>query len=97
MVLEGGGLLPPRQRTAILLAILWCVVLVVFSLSKSYALALGFLFAAGFLELSFNAMAQSLSSSMLRPTNVDASLVCSTWRPWDFALLVAFPCALWAA
>jgi hypothetical protein len=32
----------------------------VFSLSKSYWLALGFLFAAGFLELSFNAMAQSL-------------------------------------
>jgi hypothetical protein len=31
-----------------------------FSLAKSYPLALGFLFAAGFLELSFNAMAQTL-------------------------------------
>jgi len=34
--------------------------LATFSLANSYVLALGFLFAAGFLELSFNAMAQSL-------------------------------------
>jgi uncharacterized protein involved in response to NO len=60
VVLEGGGLLPPRPRTAIVLAILWCAALAVFSLANSYWLALGFLFAAGFLELSFNAMAQSL-------------------------------------
>jgi MFS family permease len=60
VVLEGRGLLPPRPRTAIVLAGLWCVSLAVFSLAKSYPLALGFLFAAGFLELSFNAMAQSL-------------------------------------
>jgi hypothetical protein len=36
------------------------VALAIFSLAKSYTLALGFLFAAGFLELSFNAMAQTL-------------------------------------
>src|SRR5882757_5085192 len=60
IVLEGRGLLPPRPRTAIVLAILWCIALAIFSLAKSYPLALGFLFAAGFLELSFNAMAQSL-------------------------------------
>jgi MFS family permease len=60
IVLEGGGLLPPRPRTAIVLAVLWCAALATFSLANSYALALGFLFAAGFLELSFNAMAQSL-------------------------------------
>jgi MFS family permease len=60
LVLEGGGLLPPRQRTAILLAILWCAALASFSLVENYPLALGFLFAAGFLELSFNAMAQAL-------------------------------------
>jgi hypothetical protein len=52
--------LQPRPRTAIVLAILWCAALAIFSLSKSYPLALGFLFAAGFLELSFNAMAQTL-------------------------------------
>jgi MFS family permease len=60
VVLEGGGLLPPRPRTAIVLAMLWCAALAIFSLANSYLLALGFLFAAGFLELSFNAMAQTL-------------------------------------
>jgi MFS family permease len=60
LVLEGRGILPPRPRTAILLAMSWSAALMVFSLSHSYALALAFLFAAGFLELSFNAMAQSL-------------------------------------
>jgi MFS family permease len=60
LILEGRGLLPPRPRTAIILALSWCAALIVFSLAQSYALALVFLFAAGFLELSFNAMAQSL-------------------------------------
>jgi MFS family permease len=60
IMLEARGLLPPRPRTAIVLAMLWCVALAVFSLAKSYLLAVGFLFAAGFLELSFNAMAQTL-------------------------------------
>ena len=58
--LKAAGLLPPRPRTAIMLAMLWCAALAIFSLAKSYPLALGFLFAAGFLELSFNAMAQTL-------------------------------------
>jgi MFS family permease len=60
LLLEGGGLLPPRPRTAIILALFWCAALTVFSLASAYWLALIFLFAAGFLELSFNAMAQSL-------------------------------------
>jgi hypothetical protein len=60
LVLEGGGLLAPRPRTAIILALLWCAALTVFSLAGVYWLAVGFLFLAGFLELSFNAMAQSL-------------------------------------
>jgi MFS family permease len=60
LVLEGGGLLPPRPRTAIVLAVLWGAALMVFALAGTYWLALAFLFAAGFLELSFNAMAQSL-------------------------------------
>jgi MFS family permease len=58
VVLEGKGWLQPRPR--IVLAMLWCAALAIFSLAKSYPFALGFLFAAGFLELSFNAMAQSL-------------------------------------
>jgi MFS family permease len=60
VVLEGRGWLPPRSRTAITLAMLWCAALATFSLAKNYPLALICLFAAGFLELSFNAMAQSL-------------------------------------
>ena len=60
LVLEGGGWLAPRPRTAIVLAVLWCAALMVFALAGSYWLAVTFLFAAGFLELSFNAMAQSL-------------------------------------
>ena len=39
---------------------LWCLALAGFSLYWNYPLALGLLFAAGFFELSFNAMAQSL-------------------------------------
>ncbi len=60
LILEGGGLLPPRPRTAIVLAVLWCAALMIFSLAPTYWLALGFLLIEGFLELSFNAMAQSL-------------------------------------
>jgi len=39
---------------------LWCCAIGAFAASKSYALALAVLFAVGFLELSFNAMAQTL-------------------------------------
>jgi len=60
IVLEGGGWLRPHPRTAIVLAMLWCAALAAFSLATSYPPALAFLCAAGFLELSFNAMAQSL-------------------------------------
>jgi MFS family permease len=60
LILEGGGLLMPKPRTAMILALLWGGALAVFSLANMYWLALGFLLAAGFLELSFNAMAQSL-------------------------------------
>jgi MFS family permease len=60
LILEGGGLLSPKPRTAMILALLWGAALAVFSLANVYWLAVGFLLAAGFLELSFNAMAQSL-------------------------------------
>jgi hypothetical protein len=60
LVLEGRGLLPPNPRTAFILAMLWCVAIGSFALAGSYPLALALLFCAGFLELSFNAMAQTL-------------------------------------
>jgi MFS family permease len=59
IALEGRALLPPKARTAIILAMLWCVALTGFALAKSYPLALMLLF-TGFFELSFNAMAQTL-------------------------------------
>jgi MFS family permease len=59
-VLESRGLLHPAARTALLLAIAWCVALGTFAVVRIYPVALALLFAAGFLELSFNSMAQAL-------------------------------------
>lgn len=60
VLLESRSLLPPRVMTALILASLWCVALTLFALTHTYPLALVLLLAAGFLELSFNAMAQTL-------------------------------------
>jgi MFS family permease len=60
VVLESRGLLAPRPRTAFILAMLWCCALFGFARSTSYALAIALLVAAGFVELSFSSMAQSL-------------------------------------
>src|SRR3954470_21430135 len=57
---QARGLLPPRPRTAFLLAMGWCIAIGSFAASRSYALSLIVLFCAGFLELSFYAMAQAL-------------------------------------
>jgi MFS family permease len=60
LLLESRGLLQARAPTAFLLAMLWCVAIAAFAAVSSYPLALALLFVAGFLELSFNAMAQTL-------------------------------------
>ncbi len=60
LILESRGLLLPNPRTAFILAMIWCVALGTFAQSTSYALAIPMLFVAGFVELSFNSMAQSL-------------------------------------
>jgi MFS family permease len=59
-LLELGGALRPASRTALALALGWCCALGGFALVFNYDLALVLLFAAGFLELSFNSMAQAL-------------------------------------
>ena len=59
-VLETFSLLRPNPRTALLLAMIWCVALGSFALTHTYALALLLLFVAGFFELSFSSMAQTL-------------------------------------
>jgi MFS family permease len=60
LVLESRGLLQANPRTAFALAMLWCVAIGSFAAATSYPLALALLFVAGFFELSFNAMAQTL-------------------------------------
>ena len=60
VALESFGLLQAHTRTALVLGGAWCVAIVGFALAPAYPLALAFLFAAGFVELSFNAMAQTL-------------------------------------
>jgi len=60
VILESRGLLQARPRTAFVLAMLWCLAIGGFAVCTNYALALVLLFAVGFLELSFNAMAQTL-------------------------------------
>ena len=60
LALESRGLLPAKPRSAFLLAMLWCLAIGAFAMASNYPLALALLFVAGFLELSFFAMAQTL-------------------------------------
>ena len=60
VVLEGRGLLPANPRTALVLAMLWAAALACFATLQSYPMALVLLFMAGFFELAFGSMAQTL-------------------------------------
>lgn len=60
LLLEGKGLLAANARTAVLLAMLWCVSLGAFAAVSSYPMALVLLFVAGVLNLSFMSMTQTL-------------------------------------
>ncbi len=60
LVLESGSLMPARPRTAILLVLIWCGIIIGFAGANVYAIALGLLFVAGFVDLSYNSMAQTL-------------------------------------
>ncbi len=60
IVLESRGLLRPDPRTAFVLTLLWCLCIGGFAMAPSYGIALALLFAAGFFNLAFNAMAQTL-------------------------------------
>jgi MFS family permease len=59
-VLEGGRLLKGSPATALVLAVIWCFCIGGFALCRSYPIALALLFCAGFVELSYNSMAQAL-------------------------------------
>jgi MFS family permease len=60
VALETTGLLRLTPRTACALAMVWCAALGGFAISSTYPLAVALLLVAGFVELSFNSMAQTL-------------------------------------
>ncbi len=60
LVLESRGLLQPRPRTAIVFTVLWCLVIAGFAAATSYPFAVALMFVAGFLNLAFSAMSQTL-------------------------------------
>ena len=61
ILLEAAGkLFQPRPRLAMMLAIMWAASLAGFALTRTYPLALALLFLAGFFELSFSSIAQTL-------------------------------------
>ena len=60
LLLESRGLLSATPGTALLLAACWCLAIGGFALAHGFALTLPLLFAAGFFELSFSAMAQTI-------------------------------------
>jgi MFS family permease len=59
IALETKGL-PLTPRTAIVLAMIWCGALSGFAMASTYIVAVALLLVAGFVELSFNSMAQTL-------------------------------------
>jgi MFS family permease len=60
LALEGTGLFKPRAYTAIFLAGLWCIAIIVFAAAPHYSVALAALFVGGGLNLGFSAMSMTL-------------------------------------
>jgi len=60
VILEGRGLLHPSPRKAFVLAMLWCCAIGAFAVTRAYPVAWALLFAAGFVQLAFSAMAQAI-------------------------------------
>jgi MFS family permease len=73
-LLDGKAWLPPTVKSAILCAILWCVVMTGFSFSTSYPLSLILLFIAGALNLSFYSIAQTIVQ-LEAPVNLRGRLI----------------------
>ncbi|HKT18877.1 MAG TPA: MFS transporter [Stellaceae bacterium] len=58
--LEASGWLQPRLMTPFILVMIWCCALGSFAVTRSYPVAVALMFAAGFVELSYNSMNQTL-------------------------------------
>ena len=60
LILESRGLLQARPQTAIAFTLAWCLVIAGFAAATSYPLAVTLMFIAGFLNLAYSSMAQTL-------------------------------------
>jgi MFS family permease len=60
LILESRGLLPARPQTAIAFTLIWCVVITGFAAATSYPVAVALMFVAGFLNLAYSSMSQTL-------------------------------------
>lgn len=60
VVLESRGLLRANPKTAFILAMVWCLAIGGFAASTVYPLSFALLLVAGFVQLSFGSMAQTL-------------------------------------
>ncbi len=74
VLLESRGFLQARARTAIVLALLWCAALGMFAFTPYFHLAVGLLFAAGFLNLAFLTMSQTLVQ-LVSPPHLRGQLI----------------------
>lgn len=74
LLLEGRGWLEPRVRTAIVCAIVWCLVIAGFAATTAYPVALSLLFLAGLFNLAFLSMAQTLVQ-LLAPSHLRGRLI----------------------
>jgi sugar phosphate permease len=53
-------LLQARPQTAIVFTLLWCIVITGFAAATSYPVAVALMFVAGFLNLAYSSMSQTL-------------------------------------
>ena len=67
LILEGGKLLSARPKSAVLIAIFWCISIIAFAASMNFLVALVALFFAGFFNLAFISMAQTLVQLEAKP------------------------------
>ena len=74
LLLEGTGMLRPGARNAAICSVFWCLAIVGFATSTSYFLAIALLFCAGFLNLTFLSMAQTLVQ-LQAPTQLRGRLI----------------------
>lgn len=67
VLLESLGILRPRARTALVCAMLWCLVMIGFAAASTYLVAVALLFLGGLLFLASSSIAQTLAQLLAPP------------------------------